>query len=307
MATSTSASFIWMDGAFLPWENAAIHPMSFTLHYGMGVFEGLRVYETHKGPAIFRLEDHIERLFCSAKIINMKISYTPEEIIDAIIQTLNKNSLNAAYVRPMAYYGAEALGLHVNFPAAHLMIAAHPLKKYLNIEDENKGLRLVTSSFVRNHVNSMLLKAKINGSYVNSILAYQEALQQKCDDALMLDANGYVAEASTSNIFAIHKGVISTPSKDAIFPGITRDTIISLLKDQGLPILERNITRDELYTADEIFLTGSAAQVVTIGEIDGRILGTGNRGPITTIIQNAYHQTVHGESGKYKHWITLAR
>lgn len=298
--------FIWMDGEFVAWRDAKVHVLTHTLHYGVGVFEGVRAYPTDKGPAIFRLERHTERLFQSAKIMGMKIPFTAEEVNAAQIECIKKNELESGYLRPMAFYGSEAMGLHAKGLKVHLSIAAWPWGAYLGDEGLEKGIRVKTSSFNRHHVNSTMAKAKTNGHYTNSIMSLQEAENAGYDEALMLDTNGYVAEGSGENIFIVRRGKVYTPSLTSALEGITRDTIAHVLtEDMGLELIEKQITRDEVYTADEAFFTGTAAEVTPIRELDDRTIGNGARGDVTTEVQKRYFDIVNGRDQARLDWLTV--
>jgi branched-chain amino acid aminotransferase len=298
--------FIWMDGEFVDWRDAKVHVLTHTLHYGVGVFEGVRAYATDKGPAIFRLDRHTERLLQSAKIMGMTIPFSADEISKAQIECVARNKLESGYLRPMAYYGSEAMGLHAKGLKTHLMIAAWSWGTYLGDEALEKGIRVKTSSFSRHHVNSSMSKAKTNGHYTNSIMALQEAENAGYDEALMLDTNGYVAEGSGENIFIVRRGKIYTPSLTSALEGITRDTIAELLRDDmGMEIIEKQITRDEVYTADEAFFTGTAAEVTPINSLDDRIIGDGKRGAVTKEIQTRYFDVVNGRNPERMAWLTL--
>ena len=298
--------YIWMDGEFVEWRDAKIHVLTHTLHYGVGVFEGVRAYATDNGPAIFRLNRHSERLLQSAKIMGMNIPFSIEEINKAQLECISRNNLKSGYLRPMAFYGSEAMGLHAKGLKVHLMVAAWPWGTYLGDEALEKGIRVKTSSFNRHHVNSTMAKAKTNGHYTNSIMALQEAENAGYDEALMLDTNGYVAEGSGENIFIVRRGKVYTPSLTSALEGITRDTIVELLKDDmGLEVVEKQITRDEVYTADEAFFTGTAAEVTPINSLDDRIIGEGKRGDITQQIQARYFDVVNGRNSERESWLTL--
>jgi len=297
--------YIWMDGEFVDWRDAKVHVLTHTLHYGVGVFEGVRAYATDKGPAIFRLNRHTERLFQSAKIMGMDIPYSPEVLNQAQIEAISKNELKSGYLRPMAYYGSEAMGLHAHGLKVHLMIAAWPWGAYLGEDALEKGIRVKTSSYNRHHVNSTMAKAKTNGHYTNSIMALQEAERCGYDEALMLDTNGYVAEGSGENIFIVRRGKVYTPSLTSALEGITRDTIVELLKDDmGIEVIEKQITRDEIYTADEAFFTGTAAEVTPINSLDDRIIGAGMAGELSKEIQGRYFDVVNGKDPAREHWLT---
>lgn len=298
--------YIWMDGEFVDWREAKVHVLTHTLHYGVGVFEGVRAYATDKGPAIFRLNRHTERLLQSAKIMGMKIPFSTEEMNKAQIEIVAKNELKSAYLRPMAFYGSEAMGLHAKGLKVHLSIAAWEWGAYLGDEALENGIRVKTSSFNRHHVNSTMGKAKTNGHYTNSIMALQEAENAGYDEALMLDTSGFVAEGSGENIFIIRRGKVYTPSLTSALEGITRDTIVELLKDDmGLEVIEKQITRDEIYTADEAFFTGTAAEVTPIRSLDDREIGCGSRGPITKDIQQRYFDVVNGKNPDRLDWLTF--
>ncbi|MFT4636071.1 MAG: branched-chain amino acid aminotransferase [Arenicella sp.] len=298
--------FIWMDGEFVDWRDAKVHVLTHTLHYGVGVFEGVRAYATDKGPAIFRLDRHTERLLQSAKIMGMTIPFSVDEINKAQIECVARNKLESGYLRPMAYYGSEAMGLHAKGLKTHLMVAAWSWGTYLGDEALEKGIRVKTSSFNRHHVNSTMSKAKTNGHYTNSIMALQEAENAGYDEALMLDTNGYVAEGSGENIFIVRRGKVFTPSLTSALEGITRDTIAELLRDDmGMEIVEKQITRDEVYTADEAFFTGTAAEVTPINSLDDRIIGDGKRGAVTKEIQTRYFDVVNGRNPDRLSWLTL--
>lgn len=300
--------FIWMDGEFVDWREAKVHVLTHTLHYGVGVFEGVRAYPTAQGPAIFRMHRHTERLLQSAKIMGMKIPYSADVINAAQVEIIQKNKLKSGYLRPMAFYGSEAMGLHAKGLKVHLSIAAWEWGAYLGDDGLEKGIRVKTSSFNRHHVNSTMAKAKTNGHYTNSIMALQEAERCGYDEAVMLDTNGYVAEGSGENIFIIRRGKVYTPSLTSALEGITRDTIVELLRsDMGLEVIEKQITRDEVYTADEAFFTGTAAEVTPIRSLDDREIGHGTRGDITAEIQKRYFDVVNGRDQARASWLTLCK
>ncbi len=296
---------IWLDGEMVDWREAKVHVLTHTLHYGMGVFEGVRAYQTDEGPAIFRLQEHTDRLFNSAKILDMNIPFSKDELNDAQVQAVKKNNLNSAYLRPMCFYGSEGMGLRADGLKTHVMVAAWSWGAYLGEDGLNKGIRIKTSSFTRHHVNVTMCKAKANGNYMNSMLALQEALRDGYDEALLLDVDGFVAEGSGENIFLVRNGVIYTPDLTSALDGITRNTIFVLAQECGYEIVEKRITRDEVYIADEVFFTGSAAEVTPIREVDNRQIGNGGRGPITEQLQTMYFDVVHGRSAAHKHWLTL--
>ena len=296
---------IWFDGELVPWREAKVHVLTHTLHYGMGVFEGVRAYHTDQGPAIFRLQDHTKRLFNSAKILNMPMQYDMDALNAAQIQVVKENNLDSAYLRPMCFYGSEGMGLRADNLKVHTMVAAWPWGAYLGEDGLNKGIRIRTSSFTRHHVNVTMCKAKANGNYMNSMLALQEALTDGYDEALLLDVDGFVAEGSGENIFIVREGKIYTPDLTSALDGITRNTIFVLAQEMGLDIIEKRITRDEVYIADEAFFTGSAAEVTPIRELDNRPIGNGARGEITEKLQSKYFDVVEGRSEAHKSWLTV--
>ena len=293
---------IWYDGEWVDWRDAKTHVLTHTLHYGMGVFEGVRAYHTDQGPAIFRIEEHTDRLFNSAKIMNMDIGYSKEEINQAQKDAVAKNNLDSAYIRPMCFYGSEGMGLRADNLSVHTIIAAWEWGAYLGEDNMKNGIRIRTSSYTRHHANITMTKAKANGNYINSMLALQEALTDGYDEALLLDVDGFVAEGSGENIFIIRDGVIYTPDLTSALAGITRDTIFTLATDLGYKVIEKRITRDEVYCADEAFFTGTAAEVTPIRELDNRMIGNGSRGPITEKIQSLYFDCVYGRNEQYKSW-----
>jgi branched-chain amino acid aminotransferase len=294
---------IWMDGEWVEWRDAKVHVLTHTLHYGAGVFEGLRAYHTDQGPAIFKLEEHTDRLFRSAHIMNMTISFAKEEINQAHRDAISKNNLDSAYIRSMCFYGSEGMGLRADNLKVHVMIAAWNWGAYLGVESMEKGIRIRTSSYTRNHINSTMCKAKANGNYINSILALQEALSAGYDEALLLDHQGFVAEGSGENLFIVRNGILYTPETTSALEGITRDTILTIAQEQGIEVKEKNMTRDEVYVADEAFFTGSAAEVTPIREYDDRKIGSGSRGPVTEKIQTLYFDYVHGRRSDHEEWL----
>ena len=296
---------IWYDGKLVDWRSATTHVLTHTLHYGMGVFEGVRAYKTDKGAAIFRLQDHTDRLFNSAHILQMKMPFSKQEISDAMCASVRENNLESAYIRPMAFYGAEAMGIAAKTLSTHVICAAWSWGAYMGDEALTRGIRVKTSSFSRHHVNITMCKAKANGNYMNSILAHQEAAQDGYDEALLLDVDGFVAEGSGENVFIVRKGKLITPDLTSALEGITRDTIVQLAGELGIEVIEKRITRDEVYTADEAFFTGTAAEVTPIRELDNRAIGTGTRGPITEKLQALYFDVVKGKSAKHADWLTL--
>ena len=295
---------IWMDGQMVDWREAKVHVLTHTLHYGMGVFEGVRAYQTDAGPAVFRLQDHTRRLFDSAKIMGMDIPHTEAEINAAQLDVLRANNLGAAYLRPMCFYGSEGMGLRADALSVHASIAAWEWGAYLGDEGMEKGIRIKTSSYTRHHVNISMCKAKANGQYINSMLALREAITDGYDEAMLLDNEGYVAEGSGENIFIIRKGCIYTPDLTSALDGITRNTIMQLAADIGVDVVERRITRDEVYIADEAFFSGTAAEVTPIREVDNRSIGSGKRGPITEKLQTMYFDAVAGKDKKHSDWLT---
>ena len=298
---------IWLDGQQVPWREAKTHVLTHTLHYGMGVFEGIRAYHAEGGTAIFRLQDHTDRLFRSAHILRMDMPYDKATINKTCIDAVKNNKLDTAYIRPMCFYGAEGMGLRADNLKVHVMIAAWAWGSYLGPDGLEKGIRIKTSSYTRHHVNITMCKAKANGNYMNSMLALQEALDCGYDEALLLDNEGYVAEGSGENIFLVRNGELLTPDLTSALEGITRETIITLAQDLGLNVKEKRITRDEVYVADEAFFTGTAAEVTPIREMDGRKIGNGDRGPVTEKIQALYFDVVHGRSEQYKHWLSYVK
>jgi branched-chain amino acid aminotransferase len=295
---------IWLDGEFVPWREAKTHVLTHTLHYGMGVFEGVRAYKAEKGTAIFRLNDHTNRLFSSAHILNMPMPFDKETINKACLETVKKNDLETAYIRPMCFYGSEGMGLRADNLEVHVMVAAWAWGSYLGNEGLEKGIRIKTSSFTRHHVNITMCKAKANGNYMNSMLALQEALAAGYDEALLLDNEGYVAEGSGENIFIVRNDTMYTPDLTSALEGITRETIMQFAEENNIAIKEKRITRDEVYVADEAFFTGTAAEVTPIRELDGRQIGNGKRGPITEKLQKLYFDCVEGKIGKYENWLS---
>jgi len=298
---------IWFDGEMVPWREAKIHVLTHTLHYGMGVFEGVRAYQTDKGAAIFRLEEHTRRLFDSAHIMQMKMPFDKATISEAQRQAVSQNNLETAYIRPMCFYGSEGMGLRADNLKVHVIVAAWQWGAYLGKEALEKGIRIRTSSFTRHHVNISMCKAKANGHYINSMLALQEALSCGYDEAMLLDNEGYVAEGSGENIFVVRDGVIYTPDLTSALNGITRSTLFELASSQGIEIREKRITRDEVYIADEVFFTGTAAEVTPVREVDDRVIGDGGCGPITEKLQTMYFDLVHGRLDMHPEWLTLVK
>ena len=296
---------IWFDGELVPWREATVHVLTHTLHYGLGVFEGVRAYATDKGPAIFRLHDHTDRLFRSAHILNMTIPFSKDEINQAQIQVIKENNLTEGYLRPMCFYGSEAMGLRAEGLSTHCIIAAWEWPNYMTPESRIQGIKVRTSSFTRHHVNITMCKAKANGNYINSMMALKEALDSGCEEALLLDNEGYVAEGSGENIFLIHNGKLVTPELTSCLEGITRAAVFTFAEELGIEVREKRITRDEVYIADEAFFTGTAAEVLPIRELDGRTIGTGERGPVTEKLQSMYFDQVMGRRAEHPEWSTL--
>ncbi len=296
---------IWFDGEFVDWRDANVHVLTHTLHYGMGVFEGVRAYDTGRGTAIFRLHDHTRRLFRSAKILNMPVAFSEDEINAAHIATIKENNLASAYIRPMVFYGSEGMGLHASSLKTHVIIAAWTWGSYLGEANMNDGIRVKTSSFSRHHPNSAMTKAKANGHYFNSMMAISEVSAAGYDEALMLDCDGFVAEGSGENLFIVRDGVLLTPDLSCVLDGITRRTILTYADEMGLEWREKRITRDEVYIADEAFLTGTAAEVMPIRELDDRAIGNGKRGPITEQLQARYFDQVCGKRDDHADWLAF--
>jgi branched-chain amino acid aminotransferase len=296
---------IWFDGEMVPWREARVHVLTHTLHYGMGVFEGVRAYRAEKGTAIFRLQAHTDRLFDSAQIMMMDIPFDKDTINEAQRAAVRENNLETAYIRPMCFYGAEGMGLRADNLKVHVIVAAWEWGAYLGQENLERGIRIKTSSFTRHHVNISMCKAKANGHYINSMLALNEALTDGYDEAMLLDAEGYVAEGSGENIFIVRDNVIYTPDLTSALNGITRNTIFRLATDAGYEIREKRITRDEVYIADEVFFTGTAAEVTPVREVDNRTIGNGGRGHVTETLQTLYFDVVHGRLERHPEWLTL--
>lgn len=298
---------IWMDGNFVPWREAQVHVLTHTLHYGMGVFEGIRAYHTADGTAIFRLQEHTKRLVSSAKILDMDCPYSAEQINEAIVATVRENGLDSCYIRPMMFYGAEGMGLRADNLKVHLMIAAWSWGAYLGAESMERGIRVKTSSFTRHHINATMPRAKSNGNYMNSMMALKEVTKAGYDEALLLDMEGFVAEGSGENFFMVRDGVLYTPELASALEGITRDTVIELARELGIEVREKRITRDEVYICDEAFFTGTAAEVTPIRELDDRAIGNGKRGPITERLQKTYFDQVEGRRDQHREWLTFVK
>ncbi len=304
MTMADRDGLIWMDGEMLPWREAKVHVLTHTLHYGMGVFEGIRAYKAERGTAIYRLREHIDRLFRSAHILGMPMPYERSALTQVCREVVRANHLESAYLRPLCFYGSEGMGLRADNLKTHIMVAAWHWGPYLGAAGQEQGIRIKTSSFTRHHVNITMCKAKANGNYMNSMLALQEALQGGYDEALLLDVEGYVTEGSGENIFIVRDGILYTPDLTSALEGITRASIITLAGELGIRVQEKRITRDEVYIADEAFFTGTAAEVTPIRELDGRRIGTGQRGPITACLQTLFFDQVHGRRTEHPEWLT---
>ena len=305
MSMSDRDGKIWMDGQMVDWRDAKIHVLSHTRHYGCGAFEGVRAYNTADGTAIFRLREHTERLFNSAKILRMKIPFTPAQVEQAQKDVVRANNLESCYLRPLTWIGDKKLGVSPRGNTIHLMVAAWPWGAYLGEEGLARGIRVKTSSYTRHHVNITMTQAKAVSNYTNSILANMEVTDEGYDEALLLDASGFVSEGAGENIFVIKGGVVYTPDLSAgALNGITRNTIFSICQDLGLKLVEKRITRDEVYICDEAFFTGTAAEVTPIRELDRIELGAGSRGPLTEKIQAAFFDIVNGRNPKYAEWLS---
>ena len=304
MSMSDRDGFIWYDGKLVPWRDATTHVLTHTLHYGMGVFEGLRAYQAAKGTAIFRLQEHTDRLFNSAHIFQMKMPFDKATLIAAQLEVVRANKLESCYIRPICFYGSEAMGVAAKNLSTHVAIAAWPWGAYLGDDGMAKGIRVKTSSFTRHHVNVNMCRAKSVTTYTNSILAHQEADNDNYDEALLLDVDGFVAEGAGENIFIVKKGKLYTPDLTSCLEGITRDSIFTLAKEMSLEVIEKRITRDEVYCADEAFFTGTAAEVTPIRELDRRIIGSGTRGTVTTKLQQAFFDCVAGKHPQHAGWLS---
>ncbi len=303
MSMADRDGLIWYDGKMVPWRDATTHVLTHSLHYGLSVFEGLRAYKTARGTAIFRLKEHTDRLFNSAHIYMMKLPWDRATLVDAQRQVVRENQLESCYVRPIAFYGSEKMGVSPKGASVHVAIAAWPWGAYLGADGLEKGIRVKTSSFARHHVNVTMARAKIASTYANSILANMEATDHGYDEGLLLDVDGFVAEGAGENLFIVKDGVIYEPEIASALTGITRNTIHRLAKDLDLALVTRRLTRDDVYIADEAFFTGTAAEVTPIRELDGRVIGAGKRGPITEKLQTAFFDIVNGRSEKYNDWL----
>ena len=304
MSLADRDGLIWLDGEMVPWREAKVHVLTHTLHYGLGVFEGVRAYKTpDDGTCIFRLQEHTDRLFNSAHILAMTIPFDKETLNQAQKDVVRENGLEEGYLRPMCFYGSEGMGLRADNLKTHVMVAAWEWPSYMDPEARDRGIKVRTSSFTRHHVNISMCKAKANGNYINSMLALREALESGAEEALLLDNEGYVAEGSGENVFVVRDNRIYTPELTSCLDGITRRTIYTLAEEIGYKIEEKRITRDEVYIADEAFFTGTAAEVVPIRELDGRAIGSGSRGPITEKLQAMYFDTVRGQRSQNREWL----
>jgi branched-chain amino acid aminotransferase len=303
MSMADRDGFIWYDGKLVPWRDATTHVLTHSLHYGLAVFEGIRAYNTVNGTAVFRLPEHIERLYNSAHIYMMKIPYARETLIEAHKEVVRANQLHECYLRPIAFYGSEKMGVSPKGATVHVAIAAWPWGAYLGAEGLEKGIRVKTSSFARHHVNVSMCRAKYSGTYANSILANQEALDNGYDEGLLLDVDGFVAEGAGENLFMVKNGRIYEPELTSALMGITRDSVITLAAELGYTVTPRRVTRDDLYIADEAFFTGTAAEVTPIREVDGRVIGAGRRGPVTAKLQKAFFEVVKGKDKRHQHWL----
>lgn len=297
---------VWMDGKLVDWKDANVHILTHSLHYGLGVFEGIRCYKGKNGSAIFKLDEHVNRLFDSAHIYQMEIPYTKQQFKEAIIETVLANNLEECYIRPLVYIGYGAMGIYVHGPV-NAAIAAWPWGAYLGEDGIKNGIKVRVSSYTRHHVNITMTRAKATGSYVNSQLAKREAKAVGCDEAILLDPEGYVAEGSGENIFIVRKGVIKTPPLTCILEGITRQCIMDIAKELGYKLIEERFTRDEVYISDEAFFTGTAAEITPIREVDGRTIGAGKPGPVTLALQKAYFEAATGESPNHTDWLTYIK
>ncbi len=299
----TTSQKIWMDGQFVNWDEAKVHVLTHALHYGFAAFEGIRCYKGSKGSAIFRLNEHVDRLFQSAHIMALTVPYSKKEVSEAIIETVRVNRLESCYIRPLLYVGYGEMGLFPGNNPIKLSIAAWPWGTYLGEDALEQGIRAKFSSFTRHHVNVSMTRAKVAGYYVNSIMAKCEAKNAGYDEALLLDPEGYVAEGTGENIFIVTKGVLKTTPLTSILEGITRDAIMTLAQERNIPVVEERFTRDAMYIADEVFLTGTAAEVTPVREIDDRAVGEGKRGPVTTLLQKAYFDIVKGNDPTHLNWL----
>jgi branched-chain amino acid aminotransferase len=295
---------IWMDGGFVDWADASVHVLTHSLHYGLGAFEGLRCYQGRRGSAIFRLHDHVDRLFESAHINLMQIPYERKQLADAIVETVRVNRLDSCYIRPLVYIGYGAMGVYPGDNPIRVAIAAWRWGTYLGEEALQQGIRARVSSFARHHVNVAMTRAKVSGYYVNSILAKREAKADGYDEAILLDPDGYVAEGTGENVFIVRRGQLRTPPLTSILEGITRNSVLQLARERNIPVVEERFTRDAMYVSEEVFLTGTAAEITPVREIDGRRIGPGTPGPLTRELQKAYFDIVRGEDPTHEAWLT---
>lgn len=305
MSMADQDGFIWYDGKLVDWRDAKLHVLTHSLHYGMAVFEGVRAYKTPRGTAIFRLQEHTRRLFNSAKIFQMEMPFSFDAMIDAQKQTVKANKLESCYIRPIAWIGSEKMGVSARGNTIHVSVAVWPWGAYLGEDGISRGIRVKTSSYSRHHVNVSLVRAKASGYYINSILANQEVTAHGYDEALLLDTDGYVSEGSGENVFIVRNGKLYTPDLASCLDGITRDAVITMARDLDIEVIEKRITRDEMYCSDEAFFTGTAAEITPIRELDDRQIGEGRRGPVTEKLQSLFFDVVAGKSEKYAHWLTL--
>jgi len=304
MSMADRDGHIWFDGKLVDWRDARIHVLTHSLHYGMGVFEGVRAYKTPSGTAVFRLTEHTRRLFNSAKIFQMKLPYSFDEIVQAQKDVVRANKLESCYLRPIAWIGSEKLGVSPRGNTIHVAVAAWSWGAYLGEEGLAKGIRVKTSSYSRHHVNVSLVRAKASGYYINSILANQEVTAHGYDEALLLDTEGYVSEGAGENVFIVRNGILYTPDLASCLDGITRDSVIAIARDLGIEVREKRITRDEMYCADEAFFSGTAAEITPIRELDDRQIGEGSRGPVTGKLQSVFFDVVGGRNERYAKWLT---
>ena len=304
MSMADRDGYIWYDGKLVPWREATTHVLTHSLHYGLAVFEGVRAYKTAGGTSIFRLAEHTERLSNSGRIYLMQIPYSKDELMAAQREVVRANKLDACYLRPIAFYGSEKMGVSPKGARVHVAIAAWPWGAYLGADALDKGIRVKTSSFARHHINVTMARAKFAGTYANSILANQEATMDGYDEALLLDVDGFVAEGSGENLFIVKNGKLYEPELTSALIGITRDSVITMARDLGLEVEARRLTRDDVYIADEAFFTGTAAEVTPIRELDNRLIGSGQCGPITKKLQAAFFDVVNGRNVKYQSWLT---
>lgn len=305
MSMSDRDGTIWKDGKLIPWRDATVHVLTHSLHYGMAVFEGVRAYQTSQGVAIFRLKEHTQRLINSAKIFQMTVPFDLESLMEAQKQVVRENDLKSCYLRPLIWIGSEKLGISARGNSIHVAISAWARNAYMFEEGITKGIRVKTSSFSRHHVNASMVRAKASGYYINSILANQEALNDGYDEALLLDTDGYVSEGAGENVFIVKNGKIYTPDLASCLDGITRDSIMTIARDMNIEVIEKRITRDEIYCCDEAFFTGTAAEVTPIRELDNRTIGNGKPGSITEKLQSKFFAAVKGEDATYRHWLTI--